>query len=166
MALIQRARSTTVLGRTSLTAISIAATAIASLVGCGTPGYRVHVEARPVSPSTANDTLAVLGRYANESGFSTVRDKYEGVPKGTFVWVYQKRLSNESGDWIEIVLEHFSGNDRIVVFVENRVRGMDAPVKAEIEAVGDFCASELSAVAGSEHVSVSRERTRISREFP
>jgi hypothetical protein len=151
-----------VLGPKSLTAISILTAALAPLVGCATPGYRVEVEARAVSPSSANDALPALGRYANKSGFSTVRDKYEGAHlKGVFVWEYQKRLSNESGDWIEVALEHFSREDRIVCIVENRVRGMDAPVKAEIDAVGDFCASKLSAVAGSEHVSISRERTRI-----
>lgn len=149
------------LGLKSPTAISIVTAALAFLGGCATPGYRVQVEARAVSSSTAHDALAALERYANESGFSTVRDRYEGVPRGTFVWVYQKRLTNESGDWIEIALEHFSHDERIVVFVENRVRGMDPPVKAEIDAVGDFCASKLSAFAGSEHVSVSRERTRV-----
>jgi hypothetical protein len=135
------------------------ATFVASLLACATPGYRVEINAKPLSPASGDDVLATLERRAKDEGFSGGA-RYEGSP-GVFVSHYSKQLPGRGRDTIEVLMEYFRADDRIWVSIEDRLRGQEPPVKAQIDSLGDMYTAELGSIVGSEKVSVSRGPTRV-----
>jgi hypothetical protein len=143
-----------------------AALAAALLAGCAGPGYRVRLEARGVRGRERDLLLGDLERTARSSGFTTVVDRRRTArgPLPAIASSREKRLSDAPGDRISLDVFWFAAGDAVRVEVEHPVRGADPAVRAELDALGDACLSDLAARAGRSRVSVERGRTRPAAE--
>jgi hypothetical protein len=129
------------------------------VVACGTPGYAVSVRAAGL-PRFDDALLTRLETEAKESGFapSFTRRENDAFPDELVSW-YSKVLSAKPHDTLSIGI--FCEGIRnppssIEILVENRLRGMEEPVKHQIDALGDRFEAELSSAVGKEKVTVKR----------
>ncbi len=134
------------------------ATGVALLLGCATPGYRVSIQAKGIGSGEQYALLHSLENKARSSG--GVVTVFEGKESKSFPASlsssYVKRLSEKWRDQILISIFYFAEKERVVVDVECGLRGMEPPVKAEIDALGDMFTEELSDRVGRGRVSVER----------
>jgi len=77
---------------------------------------------------------------------------------------YAKDLSDKHADFISIEI-FFEGvrnpPGRIAVVVQNKLRGMEQPVKAQIDELGDRFDAELSSSVGKDKVTVEGRQTSL-----
>ena len=140
----------------------IAASA-ALLLGCATPGYRVHIEVRAVDQVQQQELMGTLENTAKASGLVPVSERKEireHFP-GVFTSSYAKVLSQRRHDYNSITIEQFVAERRVTVDVANALRGMEPPLKAELDALGDVFVAQIAAIVGKEGLSVERGPTSI-----
>lgn len=135
----------------------LVAAALGVLLGCATRGYYVQVRAKPIPDADRDRTLGAVERQTRERGFVAAFERRSDAASfpGAVFSSYQKRRSDGPSDRTEVHIEFHAPEKRILVDIENRFKGMDAPVKAEIDALGEAYAAELASVAGREGVAVS-----------
>ncbi len=143
-------------------ATSGVAASVALLLGCGTPGYSVRVEAKGIVPGEQHVLSNLENKAKASSGFVTVFERKESKSfPGTLTSSYVKYLSDAWRDHIFISIHYLTPEERIVLDIHCLLRGMEPPVKSEIDALGDMFIEELSREVGMERVLVKRERASI-----
>ena len=130
-----------------------------ALIACAT-GYEVRLHATRIEQ--VDPTLAAqLGDIARAKGLVArmVEHRNINAPDFSLTSHYSKELSPKPHDAIRIDViysDERSASQSIHVFIENRVSGMEPPVKREIDALGDACYDLLARAVGRDKVSVEK----------
>ena len=121
------------------------------------------MQAKPFLEPEWEPTLTTVEGKTRERGFTSAWERRKNDPgfPGLIWSEYEKRLSDKSRDYIRVSVQYYTPKKKIEVYVENRLRGMEQPVKSEIDALGDMYAAELAAVVGRENVTIDSGETSL-----
>jgi hypothetical protein len=120
------------------------------------------VETKGIAASERDALMNLLEQRARGSGFEPVTERrVHGAPWPGFTSSYVKVLSERWRDYTTIHIFYFASEGSLTVDVENRLRGMEPPLKAELDALGDVFHAEMTGSIGAERVPIERARTSI-----
>ncbi len=134
------------------------------VAGCGTNGYVVRIEANGLA-RLERSVVTRLQDQAKGNGFAIISEGKESAAfPDEFTSSYSKKLSDQPHDQISIDI-FYNGvgkpPGKIAIVVQNKLRGMEQPVKDQIDALGDEFVAALSGSVGTKNLSVERKPTSL-----
>jgi len=132
-------------------------------VACSTSGYSVDVRGAFAPPGP--DLVDQLKAIAKRNEFTAIQDGRESAAcAGEFVSEYWKALSDAPHDRI-IIAMFVSDSEKcgkhVNVTIYHELRGMQEPVKSQIESLGNEFYEALSTSGGAARVTVERTPLKL-----